>query len=226
MPELSLFIEKLISSSDLLMTGLLETLYMLVFSVVISHIIGIPLGVLLVITEKDHVLPLPSFNKILGGIINIGRSIPFIILLLAILPFTKWLVGSKIGTTAAIVPLTIGAIPLVARMVETSLKEVPWGLIEAALSMGASPMQIIIKVLLPESLSSLILGATITSVTLVSFSAMAGVVGGGGLGDIAVRYGFHRYQPFEMWLTIIILVILVQGMQWAGNYWSNKLRKN
>lgn len=215
-----------IPNLDLIIQGFWETLYMLLVSVAISHVIGIPLGVLLVVTEKDHVLPFPVFNKILGLVVNIGRSIPFIILLVAIVPFTRWLVGSSIDTTASIVPLTVGAIPLVARMVESSLKEISTGLVEAALSMGASPMQVIFKVLLPESLPSLILGATITSVTLVSFSAMAGAVGGGGLGDIAVRYGHHRNQKDIMWFTIIILVVLVQAMQFLGEFLSQKIRKS
>ncbi|SMB83380.1 D-methionine transport system permease protein [Desulfonispora thiosulfatigenes DSM 11270] len=215
-----------IPNINLIIDGVWQTLYMLFASVIISHIIGVPLGILLVVTDEKHILPFPAFNKILGIIINIGRSIPFIILLVAIIPFTRWLVGSSIDTTASIVPLTVGAIPLVARMVESSLKEISWGLIEAALSMGASPMQIIFKVLLPESLPSLILGATITAVTLVSFSAMAGAIGGGGLGDIAVRYGYHRHQTDVMWFSIVILTVLVQIMQVFGEFLSQKIRKS
>ncbi|NLA58122.1 MAG: ABC transporter permease, partial [Firmicutes bacterium] len=170
-----------------------ETLYMVGVSVVLAEVIGLPLGIILVTTERGHILENPLINRVLATIINIGRSIPFIILMVAIIPFTRMLVGTSIGTTAAMVPLTVAAIPFVARLVETALKEVDGGVVEAALALGASPFQIIWKVMIPEALPALVSGVTITAVNLIGYSAMAGAVGGGGLGDLAVRYGYQRF---------------------------------
>ena len=185
---------------QLIKDATLETLYMVGVSVAIAQLLGLPLGILMVTSEKGHILENTWLNKVLGFIINVGRSIPFIILLAAISPFTRSIVGTSIGTAAAIVPLTVAAIPFVARVVENSLKEVDPGVVEAALSMGASPWQIIVKVLLPEALPGLILGFTLTAVNLVGYSAMAGVIGGGGLGDVAIRYGYQRSIGIMMFL--------------------------
>ncbi|HHU31200.1 MAG: methionine ABC transporter permease [Zhaonellaceae bacterium] len=202
-----------------------QTLQMVFLSVIFSYIFGLPLGIILVTTSPGHILENKTFNQILGAIINAARSLPFIILLVVIIPFTRFLVGSSIGTLAATVPLTVSAIPFVARMVETSLKEVEWGIIEAALAMGATPWQIISKVLLPESLSSLILGATITTITLIGYSAMAGFVGGGGIGDLAMRYGFYRYQLNILLACVVILIVMVQVIQMLGEKLASLVNK-
>lgn len=206
-------------------TAFLQTLQMVFLSVLFSHIMGIPLGVILVVTSPGHILEQKFVNLTLGAIVNAARSLPFIILLVAIIPFTRALVGSSIGTMGATVPLTVAAIPFVARMVETSLKEVEWGIIEAALAMGATPWQIISKVLLPEAMPSLILGATISTITLIGYSAMAGFVGGGGLGDLAMRFGYYRRESGILIITIIILIALVQVIQTLGESLANKLNK-
>lgn len=200
-----------------------ETLYMVIVSTLLAYLLGLPLGVLLVITSPGHILPNPWVERILGTLINILRSAPFIILLVAFIPFTRILVGTSIGTTAAIVPLVISAAPFVARVVESSLKEVPYGVIEAALSMGASPLQIILKVLLPEAKASLILGFTITTISVIGYTAMAGAVGGGGLGDLAIQYGYNRFRTDIMIVTVVILVIIVQGLQSLGTALARKL---
>lgn len=210
---------------SLLFESLGETLYMVAVSMICASILGIPLGILLVVTEKGEILACPAINKPLAFIINMIRSIPFIILMVAIIPFTRFLVHTSIGTTAAIVPLTIAAIPYIARMVETSIREIPSGLIEAAESMGATPMQIICKVLLPEALPSILESLTVVIVSLVGASAMAGTIGGGGLGDLAIRYGYQRFQADVMIATIIVLVIVVQLIQFIGNYLSRKADK-
>lgn len=204
-------------NAGLLLEATWQTIYMVMFSGVIGFAVGIPLGVILHITKKGGLLENVQVNKVLGAIVNIGRSVPFLVLMVAIIPFTKLLVGSFIGTTAAIVPLTIGAIPFVARLIEGALIEVSTGLVEAAQSMGATPMQIITKVLLPEALPTILNSVTITLVTLVSYSAMAGTVGGGGLGDVAIRYGFHRYDLTIMAVTVVMLIVLVQIIQSAGD---------
>jgi D-methionine transport system permease protein len=201
-----------------------ETLYMVGVAVVLAELVGLPLGIILVTTERGHILENAPLNRILAMTINIGRSVPFIILMVAIIPFTRKVVGTSIGTTAAMVPLTIAAIPFVARLVETALKEVDAGVVEAALAIGASPLQIIWKVLIPEALPSLVLGLTITAVNLIGYSAMAGAVGGGGLGDLAVRYGYQRFRTDIMLLTVIILIVLVQAMQMLGDWAANHLR--
>ena len=208
---------------SLLWTGIQQTFYMVGVSMAISTLLGIPLGVGVVVTEEDNILENKYINFILSSIINIVRSIPFIVLMVALIPFTRILVGTSIGTTAAVVPLTIAAIPFIGRIVESSLKEVDQGVIEAAQSMGATSWEIITKVLLPEALPSLILGLTITAITLIGFSAIAGAIGAGGLGDIAVRYGYHRFETVIMVKTVILLIILVQSVQTFGNWLANKL---
>ena len=211
---------------DLLIKSFFETCYMVVASTVMATVIGIPLGVILTVTRKDHILPNAAVNSILGAIVNATRSTPFIILMVAIIPLTRIIVGSSIGTTAAIVPLTISAAPFIARIIESSLLEINPGVIEAALAMGASPMQIITKVLLPEALHSIVLGVTLAIISLIGYSAMAGALGGGGLGDLAIRYGYQRFQLNVMITTVIILIIMVQAMQSFGNWMSKKLNKN
>ena len=209
----------------LLTKALGETVYMVVVSMIIATIIGVPLGVLLHTTSKGQILESLAVNRIVGAIVNAVRSIPFIILLVAIIPFTRLLVGSAIGTTAAMVPLVIAAIPFIGRQVETSLKEVPFGLVEAAQSMGATPAQIIWKVLLPESMSSIVAQLTTVIISLVGESAMAGAVGGGGLGDLAIRYGYQRFRPEVMIATVVILIVLVQLVQYIGNTLAKRLDK-
>ncbi|WP_302296928.1 methionine ABC transporter permease [Mitsuokella multacida] len=202
-----------------------ETVYMVVVSMIVATIIGVPLGVLLHTTSKGQILESPTVNRVVGAVVNAVRSIPFIILLVAIIPFTRLLVGTAIGTTAAMVPLVIAAIPFIGRQVETSLKEVPFGLVEAAQSMGATPAQIIWKVLLPESMSSIVAQLTTVIISLVGESAMAGAVGGGGLGDLAIRYGYQRFRPEIMLATVIILIVLVQLVQFVGNTLAKRLDK-
>ncbi|WP_271716117.1 methionine ABC transporter permease [Anaeromicropila herbilytica] len=211
--------------SDMLVQGMLDTLYMTLVATIIAYLFGLPIGILAEVTSKDGIHPMPVINKVLGFIINVGRSIPFIILLVAIMPFTRMVIGTTIGPKAATVPLIIGAIPFIARLVENSLKELDKGVIEAARSMGASDMQIVFKVMLVEALPSIILGVSLSSITLVGYTAMAGTVGGRGLGDIAIRYGYYRYQPDVMIITIILLVILVQIIQSIGQLISKKIDK-
>lgn len=209
----------------LLLKSLGETLYMVAVSTAIAAAVGIPLGILLVVTEKGRILASPAVNKPLAVIVNTIRSIPFIILMVAIIPLTRIIAGTSIGTTAAIVPLTIAAIPYTARMVETSIREIPAGLVEAAESMGATPLQIIRKVLFPEALPSIIEIMTVVIVTLIGSSAMAGTIGGGGLGDLAIRYGYQRFQADVMLATIIVLVVIVQAMQLTGNWFARRADK-
>lgn len=200
-----------------------ETLLMVLISCAVAVLLGVPLGVILLITGKHHLLPSPRLNKILGLITNGVRSIPFIILMVAIIPLTRLLVGTSIGTAAATVPLTLAAIPFVGRIVEAAMEQVPWGLVEAALAMGATPLQIIYKVLLPESLPTIIRGITLTLIALIGYSAMAGVIGGGGLGDLAIRYGYQRFDIHVMLWTIAILILLVQLLQMTGDLIARKL---
>jgi D-methionine transport system permease protein len=195
---------------------LLNTLYMVFASSLFSLIIGLPLGVLLMITSPGSIKANTPLYSLLETVVNIGRSFPFAILMVALIPFTRWLVGTSLGTTASIVPLTVAAIPFVARLVETSLKEVDSHLIEAATVMGCSTWQIITKVLLAESLPSLVSGFTLTIVNLVGYSAMAGLVGGGGLGQVAIQYGYNRFNAPVMVVTVILLIVLVQAIQWVG----------
>ncbi|MBM6824998.1 methionine ABC transporter permease [Veillonella magna] len=210
---------------NLLIQGLGETLQMTAISTIVAMIVGIPLGVVLVITGKGHILSNKAVNSTLGAVVNALRSIPFIILMVAIIPLTRLIAGTSIGTTAACVPLTIAAIPFLARLVETSIREINSGVIEAAQAMGASPFQIIRKVLLPEALPTIIDNVTVLIVNLISYSAMAGAIGGGGLGDIAIRYGYQRFQGDVMLATIIILIVLVQLIQSIGDFLSRKVNK-
>ena len=211
---------------DLLLKSLGETCYMVLIAIVLATLIGLPLGVILTVTRKDHIMPNSLINTVLGAIVNATRSTPFIILMVAIIPLTRMIVGSSIGTTAAIVPLTITAAPFIARVIESSLLEVDRGVIESAQSMGASPMQIILKVMLPESRHSIVLGITLALIALIGASAMAGALGGGGLGDLAIRYGYQRFQMDVMIATVIVLIIMVHGVQSIGNTLSRKLNKN
>ncbi len=205
------------------LTATWETIYMVVISTVLAYILGMPLAIILVTTDKGHILENMALNRTLGSIINAARSIPFIIFLILLIPLTRIIVGTSIGTIASIVPLTLAAVPFVARLAETSLKEIEWGLIEAALSMGASTWQIIRKVLIPEAIPSLLLGVAITTINLVGYSAMAGIVGGGGLGTLAYYYGYQRYQYTIMWITVIVLIILVQLVQMLGDRLAKRL---
>ena len=209
----------------LLTKALGETVYMVAVSMIIATIIGVPVGVLLHVTTKGQILESPILNKVLSSVINAVRSIPFIILLVAIIPFTRLVVGSSIGTTAAMVPLVIASIPFIGRQVETSLREVPEGIVEAAQSMGATPMQIISRVLLPEAMPNIVAQLTTVVIALVGESSMAGAVGGGGLGDFAIRYGYQRFRPEIMLATVVILIIMVQLVQFAGNKLAAKLNK-
>ncbi len=208
---------------EMILNGILETLYMTVVSTVCGYIFGLPMGVLLCVSDKDGLKPNAVLYKILDIIANIVRSIPFLILLILLIPFTRFILGKSYGSTATIVPLTVAAIPFIARMVESSLKEVDSGVIEAATAMGAGNMRIIFKVLLVEARTSLITGATIAIGTIHGYSAMAGAVGGGGLGDIAVRYGYYRYQTDIMIVTVILLIVIVQIFQSVGMLIANKL---
>ncbi|NLS44290.1 MAG: ABC transporter permease [Firmicutes bacterium] len=208
---------------QVIINSLGETLYMVGVSCALAVIFGLPIGIILVVTEKQSILENRGINQTFQAIVNIGRSVPFVILMVAIMPFTRFLAGTSIGTTAAIVPLTLAAIPFVARMVETSLREVDPGVVEAAQAIGASPWDIIAKVLIPEAKPSLILGITITAINLVGYSTMAGAIGGGGLGDLAVRYGYQRFRGDVMLATVIILVLLVQGIQMVGGTLAKKV---
>ena len=202
---------------DILLEGTGETLVMVGLSTLLAYLIGVPLGVALIVTQPQGIRPHRVFYGVLGWIVNIGRSLPFAILLVALMPYTRLIVGTAIGVKGAIPPLVISAAPFVARMVETSLSEVDAGVVEAAQAMGASPWQIVTKVLLKESVPSLVTGAAIALTTILGYSAMAGAVGGGGLGDLAIKYGYHRYQTDVLLLTLVILVLLVQVIQALGN---------
>ena len=211
--------------TDMIIAGVGETLYMTLVSTLLGYAFGLPLGVLLKVSDKEGLKPNKLLYKILDVIANIFRSIPFLILLILLIPLTRFLVGKSYGTTATIVPLTIAAIPFIGRMVESSLNEVDPGVIEAARSMGASNWQIVIKVMLVEARTSLISGATIATGTILGYSAMAGTVGGGGLGDIAIRYGYHRWQADIMIVTVVLLVLLVQLFQSIVMMIANRLYK-
>lgn len=202
--------------SGLLAAGTVETLYMTLVSTVFAYVLGIPLGIALTVTDKQGLCPNAPCYRVLDIACNLLRSVPFIILLVVIIPFTRLIVGRSYGSTATIVPLVLSAAPFVGRMVESSLKEVDCGVVEAAESMGASISQIIWKVLLPEARTSLLIGVTIAVGTILGYSAMAGAVGGGGLGDLAIRYGYHRYETFMMMATLVLLVLIAQLLQTAG----------
>lgn len=207
----------------LLAQGTWDTLLMTIVSTFFAYVIGIPLGVLCVLTSPKGLMPHRIFNMVLGWIINIGRSIPFIILLVALIPFTRFIVGTSLGVPGAIVPLVISAAPFIARMVEQSIEEVDGGLVEAAQSFGANTWQIVYKVFLREALPSLVRGFAIVFITILGYSAMAGCVGAGGLGDIAIRYGYQRYQDDVMIATVIILIVIVQIVQSACNFAARKM---
>ncbi|MCT4498874.1 ABC transporter permease [Pseudomonas sivasensis] len=202
---------------QLLLNATGETLYMVLLAGLFTLLIGLPLGVLLFISRRDGLLPLPRLNRVLGGVINLGRSLPFVVMLIALIPLTRLIVGTTLGSTAAVVPITIGAFPFFARIVETALDEVDKGRIEAIVAMGGDIRHVILKVLLPEALPALMAGVTLTLVMLIGFSSMAGVIGGGGLGDLAIRYGYQRFNNQIMVVTVIVLVVLVQGVQSLGD---------
>lgn len=210
---------------DLILPALAETIYMVMVSLFISAGMGIPLGILLVVTGPRHLMMAQPLNAALTALVNITRSVPFVILMVAIIPFTRLLVGSSIGTTAAIVPLSIAAIPFVARIAESAIQEIDGGLIEAALAIGATPLQVIWRVLVYEALPSLVRGLTMTAVNLISYSAMAGALGGGGLGNLAVRYGYQRRETAILVATIIVLILMVQFIQGLGNLVADKLSR-
>ena len=210
---------------SLLIEGTRDTLIMTGVSTFFAYVLGLPMGVLLNITQAHGIWPNKWVNRILGWIVNVGRSMPFIILMIAIMPFTKLVVGTKIGVPGAIVPLVVSAAPFIARMVETSLSEIDAGVIEAARSMGASRMQIVRKVFLPEALPSLILGASISIITILSYTAIAGAIGAGGLGDLAIRYGYQRNVPSMMWTTVLLILVLVQVIQSLFSWLSVKMDK-
>lgn len=213
------------ATTDMIITGIGQTLYMTILSTVVGYVFGLPLGVMLAVFDKDGLRPNKAVYKVLDVISNIIRSIPFLILLILIIPLTRIIVGQSYGSSATVVPLVVAAIPFVGRMVESSIKEVDAGVVEAARSMGASDLRIIVKVLLLESRTSLITGATIAIGTILGYSAMAGSVGGGGLGDIAIRYGYYRYESQIMIVTVILLVVLVQVFQSIGMIIASKLDK-
>ena len=210
------------------MTGLLvsatwQTIEMVIVSCFVAVVLGLPLGVILLVTRKHHVLEGVTINRVIAVIVNALRSIPFIILMVAITPFTRFVVGTSIGTVAAMVPLAVSAIPFFARIVESAMKEVPGGLIEASQAMGASPKQIVWHVLIPEAMPSIVRGITLTLITLVGYSAMAGAIGGGGLGDLAIRYGYQRFEISIMIITVVILIVMVQVLQLVGDWIANRL---
>ena len=194
-----------------------ETLYMVLLAGLFTLLIGLPLGVLLFISRCDGLLRMPRFNAALGSVVNLGRSLPFVVMLIALIPLTRLVVGTTLGSTAAVVPITIGAFPFFARIVENALDEVDKGRIEAILAMGGDIWHVIFKVLLPEALPALLAGITLTLVMLIGFSSMAGIIGGGGLGDLAIRYGYQRFNNQVMFATVVVLVILVQSVQSLGD---------
>jgi D-methionine transport system permease protein len=209
----------------LIVASTFDTLYMVAVSAAVATLIGLPLGVFLATSRRGELLAAPLTNAVVGGIVNAVRSTPFIIMTVSIIPFTRLVAGTSIGTTAAIVPLTVAAIPFIARLVEGSVREVDPGLTEAARAMGASPVQILAKVLVPEALPGIVLGLTLAVVSLIGFSAIVGVVGGGGLGDLGIRYGYQRFMPDVMAAVVIVLIVLVQGIQSLGDILSKRLNK-
>ena len=206
-----------------MLAGVGQTLYMTLFSALLAYVLGLPIGVVLCITDKNGICPNRGVNAMLGAIVNVVRSIPFIILLITVLPFTQWLLGTTLGATATVVPLVLCAAPFIGRMVEGSLKEVPAGVIEAARAMGTPNFSIIVKTLIPEAMPSLISGATITVTTILGYTAMAGYVGGGGLGAIAINYGYYRYNTPVMLVTVVLMVIIVQLFQLIGSLIEKKV---
>lgn len=209
----------------LLVKGTAETLYMVAISTVIALSIGLVLGIILVVTGKGGIYPLPLFSKILGTLINVVRSFPGMILIIILLPVARAIVGTSLGTNAAIVSISIGTAPFIARVVESSLKEIGYGKIEAAESMGASPVQIVTKVLIPETLPSIIRGVTLSIITIISFTAIAGAIGAGGVGSLAIRFGYQRFRTDVLIGTVIILIVLVQFIQLSGDFIARKINK-
>ena len=207
---------------SMLKTAIWETFYMVALSSLFAYVIGLPLGIVLVVTDNDGIYPVPWLQKILGLVITLLRSVPFLILLFIVLPLSKMVIGTRIGSPAIVIPLTIAAAPYIARVVESSFREIDAGVIEAAKSMGASTWQIIWKVLLPESRPSLLLGAALAVTTILSYSAMAGFTGGGGLGAVAINYGYYRYEPGLMWIAVVLLVVMVQIIQEIGTQLSKR----
>ena len=211
--------------NNMILNGILETLYMTLLSTAVGYLFGLPMGVLLAVFDKDGLKPNRAAYKVIDIIANIVRSIPFLILLILVIPLTKLIVGQSYGSSATVVPLVVAAIPFIARMVESSLKEVDYGVIEAARAMGANDFTIVVKVMILESRTSLITGATIAIGTILGYSAMAGTVGGGCLGDIAIRYGYYRYDSAIMIVTVVLLVVLVQVFQSVGMVVASRLDK-
>lgn len=209
----------------LIWASLLDTLYMVAVSGALGTLLGAPLGVYLATSARGELFAAPIANKSLGFLVNATRSTPFIILVVAIIPFTRLVVGTSIGTSAAIVPLTIAATPFIARIVEAAIREVDQGLVEASLAMGATPLQIVAKVLLPEAMPGIALGLTLTAVSLIANSAMVGAVGGGGLGDLGIRYGYQRFMPEVMAIVVVVLIVLVQGVQSLGEAAARRVNK-
>ncbi len=217
-----MFTEQMIKE---LLQGIGQTLYMTLLSTLLAYVLGLPIGVALFVTEKNGLRPCRSVNPVLGAIVKVVRSVPFIILLITVLPFTQWLLGTTLGPGATVVPLVISAAPFIGRMVESSLKEVPAGVIEAARAMGTPNFKIIVKTLLPEAKPSLISGCTIAITTILGYTAMAGYVGGGGLGAIAINYGYYRYNTPVMLVTVLLMVIIVQLFQEVGSRIGKKTDK-
>ncbi len=211
---------------ELLIKPTQQTLYMTLTSSVLAVLLGLPLGIALVVTGPDGLRPALQFNKVVNVVVNTMRSIPFIILMILLFPLSRWIVGTTIGTTASIIPLSIAAAPFVGRLVESSLLEVDRKLIEAVSSMGASPWHIVVKVLIPEALPSLVLALTVTVINIIGYSAMAGAIGGGGLGDLAIRFGFHRFQTDVLIASVVTIIVLVQAVQTAGNALAAYCSKN
>jgi D-methionine transport system permease protein len=203
----------------------LDTVYMVALSALFGALVGLPLGIFLATGDRGGLLPAPATKAVLGAVANAARSTPFIILVVAIIPFTRLVVGTSIGTTAAVVPLTVAAIPFIARLVEAAVREVDHGLVEAARAMGATPLQIVRKVLIPEALPGIVLGLTLAVVNLIGFSAIVGVVGGGGLGDLGIRYGYQRFMPAMMIAVVVVLVVLVQSVQTFGDHLARRLNR-
>lgn len=212
--------------APLLVESTLQTAQMILLSTLFTVLIGLPLGVALVITDRGGLFPSPTLNRVLGVIVNIGRSLPFIVLMIAVIPLTRLIVGTTIGTIASVVPLTLGAAPFFARLVETALREVGRDKVQAAQAMGASRTTIVNKVLLPEAMAGLVAGLTVTVVALISYSAMAGAIGGGGLGDLAIRYGYQRFETTLMVITVIVLIAIVQLVQTMGDVVAHGLARH
>jgi D-methionine transport system permease protein len=202
-----------------------DTVYMVAISAIIGTLLGLPLGIFLATSGRSELFQSVSLNRIIGLIVNAVRSTPFIILVVSIIPLTRLIAGTSIGTTAAIVPMTLSAVPFIARITETSIREVDGGLIEASLAMGATPLQIVFKVLIPEALPGIVLGVTLSIVSLISFSAMVGAVGGGGLGDVGIRYGYQRFMPEVMVVVVVVLILLVQAVQSVGDAVARRVNK-